>query len=243
MPVKTISLDAIVIEGCQSRLATNEPTVEEYSEAWEAKAKFPPVDLFNDGGNVYWVGDGIHRVLSARRAGRTRIKAIVHAGNRDDAVLFSAGANQHHGLKRSNADKRKAVLTVLMRRPEWSNRRIAKHVGVGNALVASVRGQLHENAVEQEPTTRVGLDGRRRQAPPTQQVTENDGTEFDVDELEAEQESAPPRRRRQGAPAIPASGRQKARKALGQLIRVLHELDLYDEFRAGLSQIEERLGT
>jgi hypothetical protein len=47
-----------------------------------------------------------------------------------------------HGLRRTNEDKRKAVLGTLALRPDWSDRAVAKHVGVGYTLVATVRASL-----------------------------------------------------------------------------------------------------
>lgn len=63
---------------------------------------------------------------------------------RRDAILFSAGANAAHGMRRTNEDKRRAVLTLL-NDPEWagwSDREIARRCHVGHPLVAQLRPQL-----------------------------------------------------------------------------------------------------
>jgi hypothetical protein len=68
----------------------------------------------------------------------------VRSGCRRDAVLFGVGANQDHGLQRTNADKRKAF-EILLGDEEWqawSDREIARRVGVGHPLVASVRAEF-----------------------------------------------------------------------------------------------------
>jgi ParB-like chromosome segregation protein Spo0J len=120
--------------------------VREYAAAMteqiaEGGLRFPPVILFADGSEFYWLGDGFHRVLAARKAGLTEIAAEVRAGTQRDAMLFGICANNAHGLPRSNADKRYAV-TLLLADPEWSqwsDREIARRVQVGHASVSRIR--------------------------------------------------------------------------------------------------------
>ncbi|EWY35857.1 hypothetical protein N825_32650 [Skermanella stibiiresistens SB22] len=45
-------------------------------------------------------------------------------GSRRDAVPHAVGANARHGLPRSNADKRDAVM-ILLKDPEWLGGEIA----------------------------------------------------------------------------------------------------------------------
>jgi len=59
------------------------------------------------------VGDGHHRAKAALATGLTEIDAEVMPGTRRDALLYALSANRVHGLKRSNADKRHAVLLIL----------------------------------------------------------------------------------------------------------------------------------
>ncbi|MCL2000844.1 MAG: hypothetical protein FWG74_05375, partial [Planctomycetes bacterium] len=79
------------------------------------------------------------------------IPAEVRSGTFRDALLFAAGANAGHGLRRTNADKRRAV-EMLLGEPEcvgWSNEQIARHCRVGPHLVAEIRtGHLCENRDE-----------------------------------------------------------------------------------------------
>ena len=53
--------------------------------------------------------------------GLAKISADVREGSRRDAILYAVGANASHGLKRTNRDKRNAVM-VLLKDPEWSDR-------------------------------------------------------------------------------------------------------------------------
>jgi hypothetical protein len=60
------------------------------------------------------------------------------------AVLYSVGANAAHGVQRSNADKRRAVETLL-RDTEWSqssDREIARRCAVAHSFVLKVRQEL-----------------------------------------------------------------------------------------------------
>ena len=71
------------------------------------------------------------------------IAADVRDGSRRDAILYSLSANANHGLRRSNDDKRKAVVFAL-RDPELrqlSQRKIAKLCGVTQAMVSKVRSR------------------------------------------------------------------------------------------------------
>ncbi len=121
------------------------PTVQRYSELMSDGVEFPPVIVFDDGDQLL-LGDGFQRVHAAMKAGHTEIKADIRKGTQRDALLFSAGANAAHGLQPTNVEKRKAVMVLLVD-PEWtswSDRQIAKHIGVGNKLVSKVRRLMEE---------------------------------------------------------------------------------------------------
>lgn len=136
----------------QSRVSTCEETVQEYTDVLEDGGEFPPVDLFFNG-EAAFIGDGWQRVYAHQKSGREDIEATMRKGGLREAVLFAAGANATHGLKRSNADKRRA-LQIILDDPEWSTwseRAIAAHCGVSRRLLTTLRNeQLEEEAVEEE---------------------------------------------------------------------------------------------
>jgi hypothetical protein len=101
---------------------------------------FPPVTAFYDG-KYYYLADGYHRYFAAKKAGFDEIDCDVKNGTLRDAVLFSVGVNSAHGLRRSNEDKRKAVMTLLddVEWAEWSDVTIAKKCQVTSAFVGRVR--------------------------------------------------------------------------------------------------------
>lgn len=136
-----LKIDQIRIDGgTQNRVEINQETVREYAESITEGATFPPVAVFFDGVD-YWLADGFHRYHAHSHVGALDIDAETITGTQRDAVLYSVGVNATHGLKRSNADKRKAVETLL-NDPEWSkwsDREIARQCSVSNHLVANIR--------------------------------------------------------------------------------------------------------
>ncbi len=127
----------------QARVALDEDALEEYAEAMRAGVVFPPVVVFFDG-DVYWLADGFHRLAAALEAGLEALDAEVHHGGLREAQLYAIGANTHHGIRRTNADKRRAV-ELLLADPEWSrwsDRAIAKCCGVSNVFVSKVRKEV-----------------------------------------------------------------------------------------------------
>lgn len=130
-------------DDCQPRARLNWETIEEYAEALRARCEFPPVVVFFDG-TSYWLASGFHRLHAHRKAGRKFIRADVRKGGKRDAVLFAVGTNVNHGMRRTNEDKRRAVL-ILLTDPEWgrwSAREISRRCGVSPALVDRVRDEL-----------------------------------------------------------------------------------------------------
>lgn len=137
--IEQIRLDG----GTQSRAMVSDETVNDYAEAMKEGAQFPPVIVFYDG-QSYWLADGFHRVAAAKKAELTEIAADVRQGAQRDAVLMSVSVNANHGLRRTQADKRRAI-EVLLRDEEWrgwSDREIARRVSVDHKTVAAVRADL-----------------------------------------------------------------------------------------------------
>ncbi len=140
IPVNEIQADGTT----QMRVAGIDPSVvAEYADAMEADAVFPAIIVFFDG-TQYWPGDGFHRIEAARRIDREDISADVREGGQRDALLLAAKANATHGLRRTQADKRRSIETLL-RDPEWSrwsDREIGKTCAVDHKTVGSVRREL-----------------------------------------------------------------------------------------------------
>jgi uncharacterized ParB-like nuclease family protein len=142
--VKKLNINSIIIDkGTQSRAAISEDTVTDYAEAMQAGDEFPPVITFFDGVE-YYLADGFHRLHAVKRLGKTSIQADVRTGTLRDAILYSLGANRDHGLRRSNADKRKCVQTLLDDF-EWGDlsvNEMARICGVSPQLVTAVKLEM-----------------------------------------------------------------------------------------------------
>lgn len=144
-PRTMLRVDSIRTDGgTQARVELDSTTVFEYMDALIDGVELPPVTVFVDAEEQRWLADGFHRLEAARRARHAVIHAEVRFGSLRDAVLHAAGANASHGLRRTNADKRKAVHILLGDEEwsQWSNRRIAQHAGVSHVFVANVRRDL-----------------------------------------------------------------------------------------------------
>jgi hypothetical protein len=160
--VKNVRIDG----GTQPRTEINTEVVSDYAEHMRGGADFPPVVVFFDGVD-WWLADGFHRVHAARQAGIPTIKAEVHQGTKRDAILYSVGANADHGQRRTPADKRKAVETLLTN-PEvandpqtgqpWSDTSCAKRCSVSVPFVGKVRRGLTINVNSEQLTTRTFTD-------------------------------------------------------------------------------------
>lgn len=144
LPIDKIKLDG----GTQSRADINKAVVEEYASIIRDGTDFPPVTVFFDG-KKHWLADGFHRVAAYRQAGALEIPTAVHQGTRRDAVLFSVGANAAHGLRRTNDDKRRAAMTLINDKEWslWSDREIARRVGVSHQFVSSLRPSVNDGQI------------------------------------------------------------------------------------------------
>lgn len=149
-----INLSEIRIDGgTQSRAAIDQASVEEYAEAIRAGVKFPEVLVYFDGVS-YWLVDGFHRYHAHRIAGKAGIDAIAKDGTQREAVLASLAVNNNHGLRRTNADKRKAVDTLLADSEwsAWSDGVIAKACAVSQPYVSEIRRSISKRfEIENDP--------------------------------------------------------------------------------------------
>ncbi|GAA1939723.1 ParB/RepB/Spo0J family partition protein [Kitasatospora viridis] len=104
------------------------------------------------------VVDGVHRVHAALLRGDPMIDAIFVEGDDDELFVRSVRENIGHGLPLSLADRQAAALRMLAVRPDWSDRMIARNVGLSPRTVGALR-RRHDDAPA-APGHRVGLDGR-----------------------------------------------------------------------------------
>lgn len=146
----------------QLRESLNWETVNDYTAAIEAGENLPPLSVVYDGKH-YWLYDGFHRVEGFKGAGRKQIDCDVVEGTFEDALWAALAANHTHGLRRTNADKRRAVEVALKQWPEKSDRLLARQCGVSPTTVGTARNELSN--LDSCPKERIGADGKKRRAP------------------------------------------------------------------------------
>ncbi len=159
-----VDLSTIRIDGgTQPRAAIDTQLVETYAEDMASGATFPPLVVFYDG-VTNWLADGFHRYFAAKGCGLAEFECDVRQGTVRDAILFSVSANASHGLRRTNEDKRRAVLTLLNDPTwaQWSDGEVARHCRVSPHTVARLRPaptvtmQTHSEPEARTYTTRHG---------------------------------------------------------------------------------------
>jgi hypothetical protein len=139
----TIPLSRIKDGGAQMRVEMNPDIINEYAEAMLNGAVFPPIIVYFDGAD-YWLADGYHRVEAARKIEHETIAAEIREGTARDAILHGISSNATHGLRRTQADKRRAVERLLTD-PEWarwSDRKIAETARVDHKTVGKIRREM-----------------------------------------------------------------------------------------------------
>lgn len=152
--MQLIKLSKLIKDGLQTRVALNEQTVTDYADSIRNGAKFPPVTVVKDG-SKYYLADGFHRVEATSRAGKINIEANVKEGKFIDALRIALMANADHGLRRTNADKRRTLEIA------WENRQDL-FGGDPTAPLLAKACKVHENTArlylqEVQPLQNVGV--------------------------------------------------------------------------------------
>lgn len=92
--------------GTQMRAEISEERVQEYAEALQDGAEFPPIVVYFDG-NDHWLADGFHRLGAFAQARKTEIPARVFDGSLKDAIGYALRANAKNGQRRTKHDLRR----------------------------------------------------------------------------------------------------------------------------------------
>lgn len=165
--MQELLIDSIsTAEGVQSRTKTDSAYVTELAELIKEGKRLPPIEVFRDG-KTNRAADGFHRILAHVVAGKKTIRCNVHKGGVKEACLASTAANQQHGLRRSQEDKRKAVNMTLALLPEKSDQFVANHCGVCRQLVWTLRqSRKVSTCMNIQVDQRTGVDGKTRRIPP-----------------------------------------------------------------------------
>jgi hypothetical protein len=142
-----IEIDKIIIkDSIQQRAQLNQACIEDYADEVANGVKFPPLVVYDDGENLL-LADGWHRYEAYRLSEVEEVEITIYKGTVRDAILHAAGANANHGLRRTNADKLKAVLTLLIDPDwgQWSDTEVARRCNVTQPFVSNKRNELTQN--------------------------------------------------------------------------------------------------
>jgi ParB-like chromosome segregation protein Spo0J len=104
-----------VIQGLLPRIYTFtvEEKIEEYKEAMSEGEQFPPIVVWDRGNGIYWLIDGMHRLLATKRIGKDTIKAeVVELENEVEARILAIEKNMLHGIPLDREEKKE--LTRLL---------------------------------------------------------------------------------------------------------------------------------
>jgi hypothetical protein len=84
------------------------------------------------------------------------IEAEINQGTRRDAILHSVGANSAHGLRRTNGDKQRSVMTLLNDEEwsQWPQTKIAQACGVSREYVCRLSGSIDASCDRSQDSTR-----------------------------------------------------------------------------------------
>ncbi|GGR31522.1 ParB/RepB/Spo0J family partition protein [Deinococcus ruber] len=146
--------------GTQMRVGPyHEDVLSDYGDVIQNGGSLPPLVVFFDAQH-YWLADGFHRLKAYKTLNVREVEAEVKEGSKRDAILFAVGANASHGLRRTNADKRRAVETLL-KDEEWSgwtDREIARRSHTSAPLVGKLRSEVTVNIYSEQGSAE---DGRK----------------------------------------------------------------------------------
>lgn len=151
---QTVAIDKIILDpDSQPRIGEHRDTVDAYCEAIDQGEALPPVMLAFDGERHY-LADGHLRLLAYGKQGVTEVEALIFEGGLAEAQWYAYGANAKHGLRLTNAEKRRAVELAVRhgRGSEMSARDLSAYLGVGKQLVADIRGEMAAAALVDEYT-------------------------------------------------------------------------------------------
>lgn len=158
----TLKINEIILDGgTQTRAGYYQKIIDDYSEDMKSGDKFPAIVVFFDGSN-YWLADGFHRIKANIKNGNSSIDCEIKQGTVRDAILYSVKVNSQHGLRRTNADKRRAVERLLLDEEWccWSDREIAKQCRVDHKTVSKIRDNLQTGGEIPTSMERKGSDGK-----------------------------------------------------------------------------------
>lgn len=169
-----IDINGIVVDpGVLPRgVAPDDATVKEYELCERLHPGcLPPMVVYETPDKTRLLADGLKRLTAHRRIGHTELAVDIRKGTRAEAVFYASGANRTHGVRLTDAEKRRAVENMLLvpaiAAPDGTpasqaNMKIAEQVGVSSTIVGRIRAQLVSENKLSDSAKRAGRDGKVR---------------------------------------------------------------------------------
>jgi len=159
--IKRVKLEDIALDDqLQMRTSSDPDVLDDYSKMTD---KLPPVKIILDTEGKLWLTDGWMRFGAHRKAGKKDILARIRPGTFEDAFIEAIQANNEHGVRRTPADKRRAVERLLdhPKYGTYTDNAIADLAIVSHPFVANVRKQHKPKGKANASSTRTGKDGKQ----------------------------------------------------------------------------------
>lgn len=163
MKTKELLLDNIDLEQSPHvRAELSQEAVERYAGLYKDEEPLPDPVLFQIGQTPYFLADGLHRVIAAKKAGLKKLHFIVREGGYDACLKYALTANVKHGVARNNADKRTGAMLAIATFKDQSNANIAEIAACSDEFIRQLKKEMSANGTVLLPTETVGQDGRKR---------------------------------------------------------------------------------
>lgn len=170
-PIDQITADK---EELQPRATLNNEAISDYQDAYFEGVDMPPLEIVSDG-ETNWLVDGFHRLAALKKLDFLEApKVIIRPGSKSDAIRAAIAANRNFGVRRTNADKTRAVQMAFRlmasEGKNWTDTVIAEMAGVSSMFVGKLREPEPEGTPKVRTTAsgaviKVGNQGRKPAAP------------------------------------------------------------------------------
>lgn len=244
---KALSIDLLRIDAdTQARVKISEETVDDYAEVIgnDPTWSMGTIHVFHDGTD-YFVADGFHRTLAAIRVNRASLPCKIHKGTAKDARIFGMTANDQHGLRMSQADKRSCVEWLLDNGGKMTQKEVAAKAGVSIRMVSGVvadrkavpyppDGENTQSALSGDGYVSENPNVSEEPRPPRAVSGEREPRDPDVDLGKPEPASNEPPTREEWRIA-----RSKAKKTVEALMRALCDLNDLKTVKALKSHLDD----
>ena len=130
---------------------------------------------FDEDGNVI---DGHHRLQICEKHGITDYPSVIRTGLTEEQKRDHAQTLNMARRSLSREQRRKQIQNRLQRHPDYSDRKIARGLGVDHKTVSAVRQELEHVGEIPQVTEKIGLNGMRYKLRQKPKLTDSAGGEI-----------------------------------------------------------------